>query len=235
MNIANTERYLNWRQQKEAIFRPEYLKDSPDTILERQLNDHWKLQSRLYHDPSAAYPVDQAEHCLLDAQNTVRYTWRTLDTSAEFFEIIRHANGRDYMIFHRELYGYSVLDLSFMTIMHFIPGPAPYGEADFEESFIWTAPYYSSASNLLAVFGCFWACPYSVMLLDFTDPMQPQENWFDAQDLIDPECEKYDDIDFDAWSENGDLILRVTDSDGIASHLLTITLQELQSFMKRTL
>lgn len=69
--------------------------------------------------------------------------------------------------------------------------------------------HYDPESNLLAVSGCYWACPYSVALPDFSDPLteQPVERWFDVHSIIDPDYEIYSDIDFERW-ENGILFLK---------------------------
>ena len=40
-----------------------------------------------------------------------RYAWRNMDTDGEFCSLFRHRNGKHYLIFRTELYGYSVLEV----------------------------------------------------------------------------------------------------------------------------
>lgn len=49
--------------------------------------------------------------------------------------------------------------------------------------------------------GCYWACPSSVVLLDFTNPLAEHgcEEWTDLQELIDADYTTYEDIEFSKW------------------------------------
>ena len=118
-------------------------------------------------------------------------------------------NGRG-RFFWRNTDDDGVLDLeSLQDMRYFPPQSFPSRRENLEETFIWTDVHYDPESNLLAVSGCYWACPYSVIVLDFSEPMteQPVEYWLDVRSIIDPNYELYDDIDFDRW-ENGALYLK---------------------------
>ena len=52
------------------------------------------------------------EYTLFDTHKTQIISWRCIDDRAEFFSLIRHADGKFYLVFHQDLYGYSVLDLA---------------------------------------------------------------------------------------------------------------------------
>lgn len=81
--------------------------------------------------------------------------------------LISHANGREYLIFNRELYGYSVLDIQSLQTVDFIPAEMLEGK----EAFIGTGTIYCPHTNVLAVNGCYWACPWYVEFYDLSDPM----------------------------------------------------------------
>ena len=75
------------------------------------------------------------EYTLFDARKMQIISWRCIDDRAEFFSLIRHADGKFYLVFHQDLYGYSALDLASAQIMRFVPD----AWLDGKESFIGTA------------------------------------------------------------------------------------------------
>jgi hypothetical protein len=52
---------------------------------------------------------------------------------------------------------------------------------------------YLPANNLLVASGCYWACPYSLILLDFSDPLI-EHPWVDVVDKLGED--EYDSADF---------------------------------------
>ena len=85
----------------------------------------------------------------------------------QFYSLVKHKNGKDYLVYRKDLYGYSVFDIVEKKNMDYIPKAI----LDGVETFIWCDVEYCSANNLLAVFGCYWAHPYTFMFFDFTNPM----------------------------------------------------------------
>ena len=58
--------------------------------------------------------------------------------------------------------------------MHYVPSCVhPEEGQKVEEVFIWTSADYDPGTDLLAVTGCIWACPYSTIVLAFSCPFQP--------------------------------------------------------------
>ena len=78
------------------------------------------------------------EYMLFDTHKTQIKSWRCIDDRAEFFSLIRRANGKFYLVFRQDLYGYSVLDLASAQIMRFVPD----AWLDGKESFIWDGVHY---------------------------------------------------------------------------------------------
>ena len=73
-----------------------------------------------------------------------------------------HSNGKHYLVFRIELYGYSILEVETRKEMHYVPTCVHPEEGEYvEEVFIWTSADYDSGSNLLAVTGCIWAVSYT--------------------------------------------------------------------------
>jgi hypothetical protein len=71
-------------------------------------------------------------------------------------------DGQDYLLFPEDLLGQTVINLTTRQV-------AGYSTPDGD--FIWTEFYPSPDRNCLAVVGCYWACPFVVIVYDFRDPM----------------------------------------------------------------
>ena len=211
-NIAYGKRYRDWRAQYDALFVPDNRFPSQDEQV--PLADGYSVRSKAYCHQRDLY-LNGSENELLDKEGRVRYAWRNMDTDGEFCSLFRHRNGTHYLIFRTELYGYSVLDVERGQEMHYVPACVHPEEGQKpEEVFIWTSADYDPDSDLLAVTGCIWACPYSTIVLDFSHPLQlqPPEHWLDLRRIIDPDDTRFDDIEFARWESDG-LLLRGCDTE----------------------
>lgn len=210
MNIACTRRYAERRSAHAPLFVPACRSGRPERLTE--LGDGLRVRTR-YYEGVVEHAVHASESELLDGGGQVLYRWRNLDDDGEFAALIRHANGRRYLIFRRELYGYSVLEIDTGRDFHFVPaGSFPDEGEPFQETFIWTGASYDPASGLLAASGCFWACPNDTLVLDFAHPLEECPA-VDLHDLLDPDYEKYDDIDLDRWDGRGGMFLCVSSAE----------------------
>ena len=136
-------------------------------------------------------------------KNKLVFEWRFTGASPRKASIIHHADGRTYLLYFEDLYGYSVLDLSSMQSVHYIPQEShETDKSRFEETIIWAVPHYDPDSSLLAVEGCIWAYEYTVLVVDFNDPMRIVEakQWLDLNGDID--SGHYDEINFIKWNED---------------------------------
>ncbi len=78
---------------------------------------------------------------------------------------VSHSNGNDYLLCGEDYQGYSIINLTQETYTSYFP------EAGYKGAgFCWTAVYPSPDSLILAVDGCYWACPYEIVFYDFSDP-----------------------------------------------------------------
>ncbi|MDE7430519.1 MAG: hypothetical protein K2N34_01150 [Lachnospiraceae bacterium] len=57
------------------------------------------MRSRFYEKETADLCICVSEHDLLDRKGQVIYTWRNMNDDAEFYNLVRHANGRNYLVF----------------------------------------------------------------------------------------------------------------------------------------
>ncbi len=80
---------------------------------------------------------------------------------------VAHPDGNEYLLCGEDYQGYSVIDLrSGEMAVHFPP------EAFKGSGFCWADALPSPDGLTLAVFGCYWACPYELVFFDFSNPMQ---------------------------------------------------------------
>lgn len=109
-----------------------------------------------------------------------------------------------YFFYTEGLYGYSVLRLSDMEQMHYVP------RGNSGESFIITDLHYCSENRIAAAGGCFWAYPYDVALIDLSEPMKEPEKMTTLFPIVNPEhdYDRFEDIDFVRWEKGGRLIVR---------------------------
>jgi len=80
---------------------------------------------------------------------------------------VQHANGAEYLLCGEDYQGQTVVNLSTQATLSHFPEEGYNGAG-----FCWTGAYPSPSSQLLAVDGCYWACPYELVIFDFSDPDQ---------------------------------------------------------------
>jgi len=117
-----------------------------------------------------------------------------------------------YFFYLEGLYGYSVLRLSDMEQMHYVP------RGNSGESFIITDLHYCSENRIAAAGGCFWAYPYDVALIDLSEPMKEPEKMTTLFPIVNPEhdYDRFEDIDFVRWEKDGRLIVRTDTGEEFA-------------------
>lgn len=117
-----------------------------------------------------------------------------------FCEFIYHNNGHRYYPFHINLYGISYIDVDTLEVYNYIPEGYQH-DSDYllGESFIITDIHYDRDSGLIAYGGCYWAGPSNVMVGDFSCLPGCGYPLEDMQDLIDPDYDQYDELDFECW------------------------------------
>jgi hypothetical protein len=79
------------------------------------------------------------------------------------------ATGRDYLVCGADYQGQTFIDLVDSSRRDHLPAEAAQGWG-----FCWVAHHPSPDGTRLAVEGCFWACPYEVVIYDLSEPMSPE-------------------------------------------------------------
>ena len=204
-NVAYSDDYLAYREQYTRVFGPDFFQEEETIILSYK----YTLIKRCYFGQFEHYFIRATENDLVNENGEKLYTYRNLNDDAEFCTIINHKNGNQYMVFRSELYGYSVLDLSSLEDFHYFPRESLrrlQGDTSAEETFIWVQVHYNKINNILAVEGCYWACPMSILLIDFSEPMISQKSLIEIEEKNPNAYAKIGDIGFEAW-DGTDLVL----------------------------
>lgn len=205
MNAVYSKEYEDFCRDMEAFCTQERCDAEP---YENSVEGGYRFVTWVYHGENAASVLKNE---LLDADGHLCSRWYTRESKDVVLGVVHHANGRDYLLFRCGLYGYSVLDRQARTVFRYLPASSfnPMA-AGFQETFIWCKPFYDPKSNLMAVEGCLWAAPSSVIVLDFSKPMQAQETWVDVNDWIeDKDDGEYLILDFVRWDDDG-LVVRAS-------------------------
>jgi hypothetical protein len=206
MNYYGSDKYKeDMKKLDEQIFSKIRF-DEPER--EKDLGSGYLVRYYYYADEANCKPghapVD-GEICKLFKEGGMVFEWKNTDGHSRVANIIHHADGNTYFVFDEDLYGYSVLKLETLQCMHYIPAES-YGKypEDFKETFIWCDCFYNPVNDLLAVDGCFWACPGDVIVLDFSDPMTPVESddWCSLYCRCGNDHDDLDDIEFDSWDRD---------------------------------
>lgn len=120
---------------------------------------------------------------------------------------VNHLNGYEYLLCGEDYQGYTIINLTTEKQQVFF---APKGHEGF--GFCWTAAYPSPDGKVLAVDGCYWACPYEIVFFDFSDPTQ----------LPLPELDRWENITDPVigWTDNQTFVFSVDQivrkSDGLS-------------------
>lgn len=189
-SVATTAKYIKYWKGSLPLFVQENFKDKR----EFQIADEYVVCVKEYTGKVDKYNLRGSECVLLDGDRKIA-EWKSIDNSSDFYKVIRHSNENKYLVFRQDLYGFSVLDLLSGEIMQYYPEKSLNGG----ETFIWTDVDYNPETDVLAVSGCYWACPNSVHLFTFDDPMSEKQKYVDLIEYFDGGYDRYDDVDFVKW------------------------------------
>lgn len=192
-NAAATQKYKKYQEEFLPLFKTENLSKKEQL----QLSGTYNISIEKYSAKIGEYNRRGSRSFFFKGEEFIK-EWYCIDDDAQFYSLIIHKDGREYLVFKQDLYGYSVLDIEKRSIMQFFPEYS----LDTGETFIWTDIHYNQANNILAVGGCYWACPYSVQLFNFTDPMSETPVFVDIISCLDGDYDVYEELEFMAWEED---------------------------------
>ena len=132
---------------------------SPDeTIIEMSPCGRYRLEVKEY---ATVDGTDFAVALVSRAESGLEVATVKRNDSRCFYAWVSR-DGHDYLLFSEDLEGQTVIDLTAGRVTGF---SSP------DDGFIWCEFYPSPDRTKLAVVGCYWACPYEVIVYDFRDPL----------------------------------------------------------------
>ena len=220
-NAVNSAQYQARIKQAEALFEEQ-------NFTQRQtinLGGGYEIVKDAYRLGATSF--SGGEYTLFDTRKTQIKSWRCIDDRAEFFSLIRHADGKFYLVFRQDLYGYSVLELDRGRIMRFVPDAWTLGK----ESFIWGGVHYLRDWDALAVSGCYWGAPNGVHLVSFAEPMSEEQRYADVLDCMQSGYDIYEQADF-AGFEGNELSLKCFRADTLRYENIKISRERYCEWMR---
>ena len=240
-NAVNSARYLARIKQAEALFEGQNF-TRRQTI---NLGSGYEIAKDAYDLGTASFgggeytllgaPQIKSLHriddgngsCVAHLKSYAIKTWRCIDDRAEFFSLIRRADGKFYLVFRQDLYGYSVLELDRGRTMRFVPDAWTLGK----ESFIWGGVHYLRGWDALAVSGCYWGAPNGVHLVSFAEPMSEEQRYVDVLDCMQGGYDIYEQADF-AGFEGNELSLKCFRADALRYEKVKISRERYREWMR---
>ena len=205
INVAYNSKYQEYRKKYNYIFDEKYLIE----IVTHKLTDELSIDIYRYEDKAAdLYYHAHCELAQLKQGGEIIYSTRDIYSNS-FYNLIDHQNGRQYLIFRIDLYGYSVLDLSTLKDYHYVPTEI----LNDGEAFIWTGVHYNRNTNLLVAEGCYWACPSGLCVLDFSNPASLPYPEYDLNQYL--HYDDFEEMEFGGWDDKDHLIVRFPEKQNI--------------------
>ena len=220
-NAVNSAQYQARIRQAETLFEGQNF-TRRQTI---NLGSGYEIVKDAYRLGAASF--GGGEYALFDTRKTQIISWRCIDDRAEFFSLIRHADGKFYLVFCQDLYGYSVLELDRGRIMRFVPDAWTLGK----ESFILSGARYLRDWDALVVSGCYWGAPNGVHLVSFAEPMSEEQRYVDVLDCIQSGYDIYEQADF-AGFEGNELSLKCFRADTLRYENIKISREQYREWMR---
>lgn len=157
------DRYAKWRAEILSKFESKHRVEA-DTVFHVSSSGRFSLEVQTYSSGTNSWDYSRGVVRAISGGQTVAdvkrnygifwHTWVTLPT------------GHEYLLCGEDYQGYSVVALDEKRWEVHFPDEAFTGGG-----FCWAAAHPSPDGSLLAVDGCYWACPYELVVFDFSKPM----------------------------------------------------------------
>lgn len=202
-NMYDTEEYNRSIERQKYVLDEKYFSKREST----ELPDGYVLETAVYDDIEDEVFRAALVKCTLKHNGETVYEYLSdYSHPREFKEFIQHSNGHKYYPFHVDLYGLSFLELDTRRVFNYVPeGYQHDSEYPLGESFIITDLHYDINTDYIAFGGCFWAGTYDVMVMKLPNPLDFEMKMVGIHDIVEPDWDIYDDIDFLEWQ--GDKLL----------------------------
>lgn len=196
------ERYLERRKNIEKIFVPENRLGDSKKIIE---SSDGKFQLEYYRYSTGPKTWEYSRGIIKRVLDGKVIADIKRNYGAFWHIWSKHPNGNEYFLCGEDYQGYSIVNLTTGDYHVYFP------EAGYKGAgFCWASVYPSPDGLVLAVDGCYWACPYDLVFYDFREPDK----------LPYPEMARFDNLDDNnGWLDNETFELKkevaLRKSDGV--------------------
>lgn len=126
----------------------------------------YKLVTNLYKSQEGWNNISLGEVFLTDNEKKLFEVKRNYPMFPYCF-IENHPNGHDYLVCGEDYQGQTILELDTGKRVDYLPEGYKDGVG-----FCWADIRVSKEKDVLAVEGCYWACPYEEWFIDFSEPLK---------------------------------------------------------------
>ena len=172
--LSKEDESVFWNEYKKSFFVPENM--SSTEYNHESPSDKYKLSIVKFKTKKGFW--DYSQGSVYKGDELITIVQRNYG-SFWFAWIENHANGHDYLLCGEDYQGQTIIELDTGKRIDYLPKGADAGFG-----FCWVEVFPSPNGNTIAVDGCFWACPYEVILHDFSEPMNPPWPELDRMDSI---------------------------------------------------
>ena len=213
---SNPQYQALFTKNQQAYGKDEYFLKTDSNDLENGYIVQWDSYGECQRAKnSVLYTNTFIQRCRFLHKGTILFEYDSIYDMGHVSAIIKHQNGKNYFLFKTDLYGLNVYDMESKEIFYYMPEGYQHSyQQIYGESFIIISIHYDENTNLIAYEGCYWGGTSDVMVGDFSNPMNFNPILKSIHEMIDPEYECYDDIDFDKW-EDGKLYVTVDDKKNV--------------------
>lgn len=174
INVATTSEYLLLRDSFQWLFETAGTKEEPIVLGSGKYQTEVFSYNQYRTENGVKRHYCGARVRVQDQNGRDITKFDMINEDRVFLELIEHQNGKEYLLFRKDLYGYSVMDIESGITANFIPQKSfmPLdGTTIEEETFICCKAKYCKTNDLLVIDGCYWGCPDDFEFYDFGNPM----------------------------------------------------------------
>lgn len=194
-NYYGTEKWNAFVNEKELLF--DKYKNNVE-LSQQKIDEDYIIEHNVFTDSNKRYIGDR---CKLINNEKIIFEWTYYYGKAQLHRVIKHKNGKKYLIYNEDLYGYSVFELDSKEHINYLPFESYMDESRFIDTFIFCDAFYNSYNDRIAIEGCIWAAPYSIITFDFKNPLEIKtiDEWKDIQNI---NTKEYYNVDFVKWDKD---------------------------------
>lgn len=220
-NVYNSEKHNEFMDSQRYVIDDKFLYNTMNC----ELSEGFSVEFNNYSDKEQ---IVASKIILKNANKKIYEYYCFYHHCFVYTKIIHHKNGHRYYPFHIDRYGISFLDVDTLEVYNYIPeGYQHSDDCMCGESFMISYVNYDIESNLIAYGGYYRGGNNEIMVGDFSEPLNFNPHLISMHDILDPEYDLCDDIDFKEWKNNRLYVLCDSEEKSLSADELRNMINEL--------